>query len=386
MKKTLLISLSFIACLQAIEIPIDKVKERKFGKSLKLNSKIVQLSSSKQSVMALVGGQIKKYYVKSGEKVQKGQKIALIKSIKLSKMTSEFISLQKQFNSLTQNYNASKELHKKGVVSLQSLNLENIQRDEMLSKLETLKSQLQTLGIDTASLNQTTANYILYAHSSGTISALLQPQHSVISEDTQILSIIKDKSFYLKSYLPLSYANMVKVNQRITLEYNNKIINTKITQILPQLDEKTQRIVVLSSIEDDIKGLFINSYVPSTLYFNSEFKYLTVKKSAITFFNNEWVVFLPKEEKHEEDNNHSKEKEDDHKEESHEKEEDHDESEEEHGENEEQQYEARDIKIIDQDDEYVAIEGLKINEEYVSGKSYFVKSMVLKSSLGEHGH
>ncbi len=37
---------------------------------------------------------------------------------------------------------------------------------------------------------------------------------------------------------------------------------------------------------------------------------------------------------------------------------------------EEPQYEARDVKIVNQDDSYVAIEGLNINEEYVSDKTY----------------
>ena len=54
---------------------------------------------------------------------------------------------------------------------------------------------------------------------------------------------------------------------------------------------------------------------------------------------------------------------------------------------EEPQYEARDVKIVNQDDSYVAIEGLNINEEYVSDKTYYVKSLVLKSSMGDgHGH
>lgn len=50
------------------------------------------------------------------------------------------------------------------------------------------------------------------------------------------------------------------------------------------------------------------------------------------------------------------------------------------------QYEARVIEIITQDDDYVAVNGIESGEEYVSDKSYYAKSMILKSSLGEHGH
>lgn len=77
MHKILLISLSFIIGLYAIEIPIEKVQIHEFGKSIELNSKIVQLSSAKQSIMTLLDGQITEYYVKEGETVNKGQKKAM---------------------------------------------------------------------------------------------------------------------------------------------------------------------------------------------------------------------------------------------------------------------------------------------------------------------
>jgi len=58
------------------------------------------------------------------------------------------------------------------------------------------------------------------------------------------------------------------------------------------------------------------------------------------------------------------------------------------GEHEEEEapYEVRIVKIITEDSEYAAVEGIKAGDEYVSDKSYYVKSMMLKSSLGGHGH
>ncbi|GKT37422.1 hypothetical protein ADUPG1_003360, partial [Aduncisulcus paluster] len=53
----------------------------------------------------------------------------------------------------------------------------------------------------------------------------------------------------------------------------------------------------------------------------------------------------------------------------------------------EAQYKERAIKIITEDNNYVAVKGLEIGEEYVSDKSFYVKSLILKSSMGDgHGH
>ena len=64
------------------------------------------------------------------------------------------------------------------------------------------------------------------------------------------------------------------------------------------------------------------------------------------------------------------------------------EEEEEHSEHEEDEvpYEAHVVKVLTEDDTHVSIKGLEVGEKYVSDKSYYVKSMLLKSSLGGHGH
>ena len=72
--------------------------------------------------------------------------------------------------------------------------------------------------------------------------------------------------------------------------------------------------------------------------------------------NNEWVIFIPNEEETS------------------------------HTEDKEQEFKSLDIKIIQENDEYVAVEGIEENQKYVRDEPYKVKSLVLKSSLGEHGH
>ena len=61
-----------------------------------------------------------------------------------------------------------------------------------------------------------------------------------------------------------------------------------------------------------------------------------------------------------------------------------------HGHNEHEEepkpYKARVVSIIAYAGDYVAINGLEVGEEYVSDGVWFVKSMLLRSSLGEHGH
>jgi len=338
--------------LMAVEIPTEIATSRAFGKSVEFNAKIVQLGNAQQSITSLIDGHIEKYFVKPGQKVKSGQKIALIDSITLSQMSADYISLQEQFKALEKNYSATKKLYDGGMASMQDLNRQSIEKNAMLSKITALESQLKTLKIDSTKLKRATAEYILYAHSDGTVFELLQPQHSGVNANTPIVSIVKDKAFFVKSYLPLRYASLVKVAQRAVIYVNDRTVVTHVTQILPQLDEITQRIIVLSSIDENIDNIFVNTYVPLTLYFDAKEKYVAVKKSALSFFNNEWVVFVPEKEQDEDDE-------------------------------EKFPYSIRVVEIITQDNEFTAVKGLEVGEEYVSDKSYYVKSSLLKSSLGD---
>lgn len=358
MNRILTISLLFCLFARGAEIPLEEAQIRSFGETVELNSKVIQLSNAKQSIMPLISGHVERYFVEAGSKVKAGQKIALIESLSLSKMTSDYLALKESSKAVMQNYEAAKKLYAKGMVSLEDLNLRSIQKDESVSNMNALVSQLRSLGIDADKVKRATSEYVLYAHASGTISSLLQPLHSVINEDTPLVSVVKEHALYIESYVPMEYAHRIKAGQKLIVEHNAKEISTSIVQVLPEADERTQRVVVLSSLDDVGQKLFINTYLPSRLYLGKNELHVAVKKSALSFFENEWVVFVPKE------------------------------SEDEHREHDEDNhyYEPRVVDIVAWDEEYTAVEGIIKGETYVSDRTYYVKSILLKSSLGGHGH
>jgi len=377
MTKKLLTTLTLGASLFASEIPLAHVEMHNFNKSVALNAQVIQLANAEQSITSLVSGHLEKYFVKPAQKVKEGERVALLESIVVSKMSANYIALKKQLIAVSKNYEATKNLYAKGMTSMQELNNQEIKKSEINSQLTALESQLETLGINAKKLTKATANFILYAHSDGTVSSLVKPLHSSVGTDEPVISIVKNQAYYIKSFLPLEYATKVKEGDKIVVNYADKEIITHVTQILPKIDEITQRVVVLSSVDEKVENLFINTYLKSTVYFGEASPHLAVKKSALSFFNNEWVVFVPNEEGHDEheEEGHDEHNGDEHKEKGHGG----------HGDHEEEKapYTLEVVKIITEDNDYVAIEGLSEGEEYVSEKSYYVKSMILKGSLGD---
>ncbi|WP_457746843.1 efflux RND transporter periplasmic adaptor subunit [Sulfurimonas sp.] len=354
MNKIVMSLLGLGVMLSGVEIPLERATIHEFKKSVAINAKVIQLSNAQQSITSLVQGHLEKYFVKPAQNVKAGDKIALLESIEVSKMSADYISLKKQYEVVSKNYEAIKSLYEKGMASMQSLNTQAIKKSAIAANLNALKSQLKALSIDAQRLESATSNFILYAHSEGKVSELLKPLHSSVSINEAIVKLLKNQAYYVKSYLPLEYATKVRVGDKLTILYNNKIITTHISQIMPKVDAVTQRAVVLSSVDEKVENLFIDVYVEAKIYFGRAYRGIAVKKSALSFFNNEWVVFIPKEQEHNDEH--------------------------------EAAYTAKVVEIVGSDEQYVAVKGMELGEEYVSAKSYYVKSQLLKSSLGEHGH
>jgi hypothetical protein len=160
-------------------------------------------------------------------------------------------------------------------------------------------------------------------------------------------------------------------------------------QLLPAIDTETQRAKVLFMMMKYPKNILINAFTEMEISLSPYMEAVMVKKSALTLFQGEWVVFVEKH--HEKKEAHGHENHD----KVHEGEKEHtthnNHKEEEHGhgghdEHEEILYAPQVVEIIAYNGDDVAIKGLKEGDEYVSDGVYFVKSMILKSSLGEHGH
>jgi len=344
-----------ITLSNGVDVPIGEVERKTFYDTLKVNSKIIQLTDAKQSIMSRVEGKITKYFIHIGDEVEEGQQIAKIESMELSKLSSELSLLKKQLQPIEKNYLMTKKLYKTGMTSLQEYNRQKIKYSEIKSKIESINSNLSLMGAKNSNSN----SYILYAYSSGVVTDILKPLNAIVNRGDELVTISNEKSIYIKSFLPLRYAKDIRIGQKSTLNYGGEKIELKVSQILHNLDETTQQVIVLSAIQKSKVHLFINAFVESTFYIGSPKKYLSIDKSALSFYQNDWVIFVPKEE----EEHHHEEEEDD-----------------------EFEYDIKIIKVLKRNRTIVAIEGVKEGDRYVSDNSYYLKSLFLKSAMGEHGH
>ncbi len=380
MNKILVLILS-ITTLFANDIEIEQAQLRAFGTSIDVNAKIIQLSNQKQNIVSKLDGHLEKYYVKTGMSVKKGDKIALLSSLELSKMSAEFVFLKAELRASKTRLTNAQKLYEKGLASMNDLNQEQIAVANIKSKLESIKNQLKSMQINTKTLKKATDSFVIYAHADGKIEQLLVNLHDNVDAQTPIVSLTQERGYYAEAYVPTTYALDITKNAYAIVFFANKRYKAKFVTIFPHVDNETGQAKVLFWIESANDKLLLDAYVKMQIVVPSDKQYIAVKKSAITMFEGEWVVFVPTKDNDHGDEHKKEGGHDDHEDE-HKEENDHDD----HEEEAQISYMPKVIKIITTNDNLVAIKGLKKNEEYVSDGVYFVKSLLLKASLGEHGH
>jgi biotin carboxyl carrier protein len=377
MIKTLFLLLPLLAFSNPISMEHAKLKP--LGKIVRTNAQITQLSDQKQKIVSRLPGHVEKYFVTTGQHVKKGDKVVLIESIDLSKISAQYVAMKQQAKAAKEQLATAKKLYKKGLTSQNELNQKIIEIEEILATQSALESQLKSLGIKATDLKSATDQFILYAHADGVVGEIFVPLHSNVDAEDKLMSIVNRDGYYAIAYLSLEDA--MKVSDKTTgfVTVAKKKYPAHFVQLLPTIDEETQRAKVLFMMMDTPKNMLINAFTDMDISLAPFTEAVMVKKSSLSLFQGEWVVFVEKEheeEVHKGEEDHDKEAAD----------EDHDEDEEGEEEHEEAPYAAKVVEIIAYSGNDVAIKGLKAGEEYVSDGVYFVKSMLLKSSLGEHGH
>jgi len=361
-------------------ITIAKAVQKPLERVVTTNVQIVQLSNQQQKIVSRLAGHVEKYFVKTGDRVRKGDKVALIESIVLSQMTADFVSLRRQAEAAKAQLATTRTLYKKGLASKDALNEKRIALQEILAKQNALASQLKSLGIAPQKLHKATDSYTLTAHADGLVGEIYVPLHANVSAQTPLMSIVSQNGYYAVAYLGVSDAMKVTPETKGFVQIAGENYPATFVQLMPVIDEETQRAKVLFALKETHQNLLIGMFAQMQLSLAPFEAAVTVKKSALTLFSGEWVVFVPVETAYEEEEHEA------HDEEAHESEEAHDEEEHEHEHHEAVPYAPKVVKIVASFGDEVAVEGIGAGEPYVAEGIYFIKSMLLKSALGEHGH
>jgi len=204
-------------------------------------------------------GWVRKLYVKNEEEpVKKDQLLLELYSPKLNVVQGEYLrSIQdkdKQFIALTRD-----KLIAKGVTLEQIENIEKTNKPDLLIKI--------------------------LAPADGIIQSLGMREGMYVTPDTTIMSIVNTSSVWVIADIPLTQANVVKVNQEVdicTYDTPQNCFKSKVDFIYPILDKETKTVKVRFYVPNPEAKLKINEYVNVELLGEAK-GFLSIPKEAVIY-------------------------------------------------------------------------------------------------------
>jgi Cu(I)/Ag(I) efflux system membrane fusion protein len=245
---------------------------------LVLTGKIKENEKNNAIQTAHFGGRIEKLFVNTtGEKVNKGQRLALIYSPELVTTQKELMTAMETIESNPTLYNAVKNKLKLWKLS-----------DDQIQKIETSKEVI--------------TNFLVYANVDGVVTMKMVEEGNHIKEGQGLFMIANlntvwaDFDAYEKQFSSIKKGDEINI---VTNANPHKNINARISFIDPILNTKTRTVTVRAELNNQngaLKpGMFVKGVLTPQQAKTSKKDILTVPKTAVLWTGKRSVVYVKKQ-------------------------------------------------------------------------------------------
>jgi len=247
----------------------------------------------KRSVIASeVEGLVGKFLVYEGQFVKEGDVLVEFKTstleIKLKEAKASKQEAASRYTLASNNLNRVKDLHDKGVASIQELQDAESEKDAGYARLIQLKSQIEQneYNLSVSSIKAPFSGYVVVKHTE---------VGQWVQEGGSILELIEIDRLKIVINIPENYVGKLKVKDRVIVSFDalpDMRIEAKVDSIVPQADSESRTFPVRIILDN--KDYLIKSGMVARASFliGNEQPVMLVPKDAIVEFNKNKMVYI----------------------------------------------------------------------------------------------
>jgi len=137
---------------EALNLQLGTIQMRNLTTLVKTNGKLEVPSSSSAEVTAVIGGNVKAIKVFQGDKVSRGQTLALLEHPDYITLQEDFVEIASKLEFVTSEYNRQKELFENNVGAGKDFQQAKSEYNTVKAKYQGLKSRLRLLNLSPESV------------------------------------------------------------------------------------------------------------------------------------------------------------------------------------------------------------------------------------------
>jgi len=291
---------------EALNLKLGNFQMRNLTTVIKTNGQLEVPPASTADITAIVGGNVKKIKVFHGDKVSRGQVLAILEHPDYIKLQEDFAEIAHRLDFLKLEYNRQKELFDNNVGA--GRDLQKVKSDFNIAKAryEGLKSRLQLLNISPDKVKNGTIVNSIAIHSpiNGYVNEVNIKLGTYVDAKDKMFEITDNSEIHADFMVYEKDVHMIKKGQKIHFTVSNRPEEEFLATIFAigrEFDPNTRAIHIHSKLDKKADGLIPGMYVTGHIH-TDERMTKTLPDDAIVADGTKSFIFVLNTEENHSDN------------------------------------------------------------------------------------
>ena len=269
---------------KSLGIETQKVEKKEISIVKKYPAVVKDDLTLSEDIYSPLEGLVKKLFVKEGDEVKKGQKLAYIYSPEIAKLITKIKQVEALVSNYRELYENEKALYQKKVISYSRYFNAKIQYKNALAKLNALRKQLSIYG-------EVEKGYlVLKSHIDGYVAHQEVVLGDSVGLDKKLFKIHAHDRVWTVAFVPVEDTTFIRKGEKATVISPIGKAKGKVDYIGHYVDEKTKRVpvrIITDNSKEILKpGMFVDVKISL-----EKIKGLFIPASSVALTEEESFVF-----------------------------------------------------------------------------------------------
>lgn len=263
------------AQIKSVDIVIGAIEQKNLTAVVKSSGQLAVPPQNEAEVNVLSGGIIRKINVMEGQRVIKGQILAVIENQELIKLQQDYLSVKSGFSYVDAEFQRQKQLKAASAGTGKAYQLAEANYNAELTRIKALARQLQQLGISPKRVSggNITSQIPIISPIRGTLGTISAKTGSYVQPGTSLMNIVDNSKIHADLVVYEKDLSKVRVGQKVNFQLtnqNNQLIEGEVYGINKSFENDSKGVVVHTVIKKHSGNLIPGMYVTGLISVGTE--------------------------------------------------------------------------------------------------------------------
>ena len=263
------------AQMKSVDIVIGSIEQKNLSSVVKSSGQLAVPPQNEAEVNVLTGGIVRRINVMEGQRVSKGQVLAIIENQELIKLQQDYLSVKSGFSFVDAEYQRQKQLKAANAGTGKAFQLAEANYTSELIRIKALERQLQQIGISPkrVAAGNITSQTPVISPISGTLGTISAKTGSFVQPGTSLMDIVDNSKIHSDLVVFEKDLAKVKIGQKVNFQLtnqNNQLIEGEVYGINKSFENDSKGVVVHAVIKKATSNLIPGMYVTGLIRVGTE--------------------------------------------------------------------------------------------------------------------